>query len=177
MNPAESNTHTRAHTHTHTHTHTQTTPQKLCETCICLHTMRHALLLTSRIFTKTIKRAHTHTHKHTYECSSHSLPAPLAACQHRVGVPRYGQVQMALSRLSPNRISQNTPVTAETCAPSQSGAATETNYHQQSSRRRVHEATPCRHLTRLPRPGDKSAVSLACAAPNERETHRQHANC
>ncbi|KAK9518532.1 hypothetical protein VZT92_023838 [Zoarces viviparus] len=42
---------------------------------------------------------------------------------------------MALSRLSPNRISQNTPVTAETCAPSQSGAATETNYHQQSSRR------------------------------------------
>ncbi|KAL7396059.1 hypothetical protein ABVT39_027908 [Epinephelus coioides] len=47
---------------------------------------------------------------------------------------------MALSRLSPNRISQNTPVTAETCAPSQSGAATETNYHQQSSRRRVHGA-------------------------------------
>ncbi|KAM7389318.1 hypothetical protein PAMP_023303 [Pampus punctatissimus] len=47
---------------------------------------------------------------------------------------------MALSRLSPNRISQNTPVTAGTCAPSQSGATTETNYHQQSSRRRVHEA-------------------------------------
>ncbi|KAK2848737.1 hypothetical protein Q5P01_008571 [Channa striata] len=57
-----------------------------------------------------------------------------------VGVLRYGQVQMALSQLSPNRISQNTPVTAGTCAPSQSGAATETNYHQQSSRCRVHGA-------------------------------------
>ncbi|KAI3351627.1 hypothetical protein L3Q82_020239, partial [Scortum barcoo] len=75
-------------------------------------------------------------------------------CQRRVDVPRYGQVQMALSRLSPNRISQNTPVTAETCAPSQSGAATETNYHQQSFRRHVHEAqAPRRHLTRLPETG------------------------
>ncbi|KAK2904550.1 hypothetical protein Q8A73_011207 [Channa argus] len=58
----------------------------------------------------------------------------------KVGVLRYGQVQMALSQLSPNRISQNAPVTAGTCAPSQSGAATETNYHQQSSRCRVHGA-------------------------------------
>lgn len=44
---------------------------------------------------------------------------------------------MALSRLSPNRISHNAPVTAGTCAPSQSGAATETNYQQRSSRCRA----------------------------------------
>ncbi|CAB1428961.1 unnamed protein product [Pleuronectes platessa] len=63
--------------------------------------------------------------------------------RHRgVGVSRYGQVQMALSRLSSNRISQNTPVTAGTCAPSQSGAATETNYHRQSNRCRRHGPPP-----------------------------------
>lgn len=87
--------------------------------------------------------------------------APLAACHSSVCVPRYGCVQMALSPPSSNRISQNTPVTAGTCAPSHSATATETNYHRQSSRRCNTGPAPRRHLTRLPAPGDKSTASLA----------------
>ncbi|KAM3613045.1 uncharacterized protein V6R79_019291 [Siganus canaliculatus] len=66
---------------------------------------------------------------------------------------------MALSRLSLNRISQNTPVTAEACAPSQSAAATEANYHRRSSRRRGHEA----HASPSPyKVGETGATNQRC---------------
>lgn len=118
----------------------------------------------------------TNTQSPSYACahSSHSLPALLAACHCRLGVPRCGQVQMVLSRLSPNRISQNTPVTAGTCAPSQSGATTETNYHQQSSRCRVHGARASSSPYKVAETGDKSTVSLAYASlETERERGRE----
>lgn len=74
---------------------------------------------------------------------------------------------MALSRLSPNRISQNTPVTAGTCAPSQSSATTETNYHQQSSRRHVQKARASPSPYKVAETTDKSAVLLAYADLND----------
>lgn len=108
-----------------------------------MHLLAHRATCTPAVALNTVSKHQTHTrwtNTPLHTRSSCSLLALLAACHHRADVLRYGQVQMALSRLSPNRVSQNTPVTAGTCAPSQSGAAKETNYQQQFSRCRVHGA-------------------------------------
>ena len=56
-------------------------------------------------------------HTHPIQADEHMHTADRFLClAHRgVSVLRYGRAQMALSRLSPRLISQNTPVTAGTC--------------------------------------------------------------